>query len=94
MYYYIYIMGSLSSTLYIGVTNNIHRRVFEHKQVHTDGFTKKYGCIRLLYYEHFDFITDALSREKQLKRWRREKKEWLIRIQNPTWVDLSSTWYE
>lgn len=67
--YYVYIMGSLSGTLYIGVTNNLQRRVMEHQNKCNDGFTKKYGCTRLLYFEHFDFIDEAIKREKQLKKW-------------------------
>ncbi|HRH23199.1 MAG TPA: GIY-YIG nuclease family protein [Candidatus Magasanikbacteria bacterium] len=87
--YYVYIMGSKSGTLYIGVTNNLERRVLEHKNKLNDGFTKKYGCTRLLYYERFDFIDEAIRREKQLKKWRREKKENLISDMNPEWIDLS-----
>ena len=87
--YYVYIMGSMSGTLYIGVTNNLERRVLEHKSKLNDGFTKKYRCTRLLYFEHFDFIDEAIKREKQLKKWGREKKEWLIRGANPEWIDLS-----
>jgi len=82
-------MGSKSGTLYIGVTNNLERRVLEHKNKLNDGFTKKYGCTRLLYYERFDFIDEAIRREKQLKKWRREKKENLISDMNPEWIDLS-----
>ncbi|MFZ2970452.1 MAG: GIY-YIG nuclease family protein [Minisyncoccia bacterium] len=87
--YYIYIMASMSGTLYIGVTNNLQRRVFEHKQDLADGFTKKYSCHRLVYYEQHNDVKDAISREKQLKRWRREKKENLTRTVNSSWRDLS-----
>lgn len=85
----IYHGGGKSGTLYIGVTNNLQRRVSEHKDKLNDGFTKKYGCTRLLYCEHFDFIDEAIKREKQLKKWRREKKEDLIASMNPQWIDLS-----
>lgn len=85
-------MGSKSGTLYIGVTNNLERRVLEHKRKLNDGFTTKYACTRLLYYERFDFIDEAIKREKQLKRWRREKKELLIASMNPEWIDLGGFW--
>ncbi|MFA6547480.1 MAG: GIY-YIG nuclease family protein [Candidatus Magasanikbacteria bacterium] len=90
--YYIYILSSDSGTLYIGVTNNLERRLSEHKQKLIDGFTKKYSCHKLIYYEHYNDINNAIERETQLKKWRREKKEYLIKTINPTWKDLSSEW--
>lgn len=87
--YYVYIMASFSGTLYIGVTNNLQRRVFAHKSSLIDGFTKKYGCKKLIYFEQTNNIESAILREKQLKKWRREKKEWLIKTINPHWKDLS-----
>lgn len=90
--YYVYFMASESGTLYIGVTNDLMRRVTEHKSGEVEGFTKKYGCVKLVYYEHFPDIRAAIEREKQLKKWRREKKEWLIRSMNPGWVDLTLEW--
>lgn len=86
--YTVYIMASYSGTLYIGVTNNIARRVWEHKMKLIDGFTKKYGCTRLVYYEEFQYIDKAIAREKQLKKWTRKKKEYLIKTLNPEWKDL------
>lgn len=88
-HYYIYIMASHSGVLYIGVTNNLVRRVWEHKQKLIDGFTKRYNCKKLVYYEFCFDIYQAIAREKQLKKWRREKKELLINKLNPTWEDLS-----
>ena len=90
--YYIYIIASKSGTLYTGVTNNLERRITEHKQGFYTGFTKSYHCHRLLYFEQGTDIQGALAREKQIKNWRREKKEWLIKKMNPTWKDLSADW--
>ena len=87
--YYTYIMASVSGTLYIGVTNNLYRRVLEHKQGLVEGFSKKYHCKKLIYFEHTNDVYSALSREKQLKKWRREKKEKLIKTLNFSWKDLS-----
>jgi putative endonuclease len=91
-HFYIYILASTSGTLYIGVTNDIVRRVAEHKAEINKGFTSKYHCHRLVYYETFDDPTEAIMREKQLKNWRRSKKEALIRTKNILWVDLSAEW--
>ena len=90
--YYIYIMASNTGNLYIGVTNNLERRVSEHKQGLIIGFTKKYSCKKLVYYEHFFNIADAIAREKVLKGWRRQKKTDLIKMNNPKWKDLSEEW--
>ena len=90
--FFVYITASLSGTLYIGVTNNLKRRIYEHKQNLIEGFSKKYSCTKLVYMEQFNDINVAISREKQLKKWRREKKEWLIKTINPSWKDLSLTW--
>ena len=81
-------MASKSGTLYIGVTNNIFRRVWQHKMKLLEGFTKKYNCRRLVYYEEYDNINIAIKREKQLKNWNRKKKEFLIKTINPEWHDL------
>lgn len=88
-YYYVYILASESGTLYIGVTNDLERRTFEHKAGMIDGFSKKYGCKKLVYFESTSRIEEAIKREKQLKKWRREKKENLIKTINPGWRDLS-----
>ena len=83
-------MGNDRPTLYIGVTNNLIRRVYEHKHGLVEGFTKKYGLEKLLYFEVFDQIADAILREKQLKHWNREWKLNLIKVKNPTMKDLYS----
>ncbi len=77
--YSVYMLASRSRVLYIGMTNNLHRRVWEHKN--------------LVYYESFDDVANAIDREKQLKRWNRTKKEWLIHQRNPTWEDIAGEWY-
>ncbi len=87
--YYIYILTNKNKkVLYIGVTNDLYRRVSEHKNREREGFTKRYCVDKLIYYETFSDIMDAISREKQLKAWRREKKEVLIATQNPNWDEL------
>ena len=88
--YYVYIMSNFTnSTLYVGVTNDIVRRVYEHKNKQIEGFTARYNVNKLVYVEECNDINDALEREKQIKRWRREKKDALIKEINPTWKDLS-----
>ena len=87
--YYVYILASMTWTLYIWVTNNLQRRMYEHKEWLYDWFTKKYWCKKLLYFEEFNDIMIAISREKQLKKRNRQKKEWLITISNPSRKDLS-----
>ena len=84
-----YIMASSSGTLYIGMTNNLGRRVDEHKEGRIDGFSKKYFCKKLVYYEHYQYVSDAISREKEIKKWRREKKHGLIKSINSRWKDLA-----
>lgn len=86
--YYVYILGNTRPTLYIGVTNNLIRRVYEHKQELVEGFTKKYHIKKLLYYEILDSIESAIEREKQLKHWVREWKLDVIRKFNPDFKDL------
>jgi len=88
-YYYIYIIASASGTLYTGITNNLERRIWEHKQNLIDDFSKKYNCHKLIYYESTPDVRSAINREKQIKNWRREKKCNLIKSINPTWKDLS-----
>jgi putative endonuclease len=84
--YYVYFMTNKNKTvLYIGVTNDLKRRVYEHSTGVFPGFTKKYNCHYLLYFEEFNDVDQAIEREKQLKKWRREKKEALIACQNPNW---------
>ena|ERR1022692_2957394 len=91
--YSVYIMGSLSGTLYIGMTGKLHRRVFQHRFHRIEGFTDQYAVDRLLYYESFDEVVNAINREKQLKGWRRSKKIALIESLNPHWTDLSREWF-
>jgi len=86
-------MGSLSGTLYIGMTGNLHKRVFEHKFHRIEGFTDKYQVERLLYWESFDEVQKAINREKQLKGWKRAKKIALIESLNPHWLDLAREWF-
>lgn len=89
--YWIYIMSNANrNVLYIGVTNNLYRRCMEHKSDIIEGFTKKYKCHHLLYYEEFQQIEDAIAREKQLKGWSRVKKDTLIKEYNSELEDLSS----
>ena len=92
--FYVYIMASESGTLYVGFTNGLEHRVHQHKTGFYDGFTKWYQCHKLVYYEEHQYVLNAIDREKQIKRWRREKKEDLIRTINPQWRDLSIGWYE
>lgn len=93
-HYYVYIMTSSTGTLYTGMTNNLERRVYEHKNKLIDGFTKKYNITRLVYFEVFGDVRDAIVREKQIKSWRRSKKIDLIKSMNPEWQDLSEEWQE
>jgi putative endonuclease len=86
-------MGSLSGTLYIGMTGNLRNRAFEHKFPHIAGFTDEHSVERLLYWESYDDVHKAIAREKHLKDWRREKKVVLIESVNPHWLDLSKDWY-
>jgi putative endonuclease len=89
---YVYIMASRSGTLYIGVTNDIARRTYEHKHGLVPGFTSKYKVHRLIYVERFDSAGEAIAREKQLKGWSRKRKIALIESLNPTMKDLSVQW--
>ncbi len=92
--YFIYIVTNRNKTvLYIGVTNDLQRRVYKHEQGLIPGFTKKYNCHYLIYYEHFQDINDAIEREKILKKWRREKKENLVNEFNPDWKFLNEDIY-
>ena len=93
--YYVYIITNFTnSTLYIGVTNNLERRLYEHKNKLVDGFSKRYNLNKLVYFEETTNIEKAIEREKQLKSWKRDKKESLIKNMNPTWKDLSEEWYK
>jgi putative endonuclease len=91
--YYVYIMAGRLRTIYAGVTNDLERRVFEHKRKLTPGFTSKYNLNRLVYFETFGGIRDAIQREKQIKGWLRAKKVALIVANNPTWKGLREGWF-
>lgn len=89
MHYYVYILAKArNSTFYVGVTNDLVRRIFEHKNDLADGFTKKYGIHRLVYYEMHSSIEEAIRREKSMKRWSRAMKMEAIERMNPEWEDL------
>ncbi|MCI0329548.1 MAG: GIY-YIG nuclease family protein [candidate division Zixibacteria bacterium] len=92
--YYVYIMTNKSGTFYTGVTNNLVRRVYEHKQKQVPGFTKKYKITKLIYFESSPDVMAAINREKEIKDWRRAKKIALVNTLNPAWEDLSAEWYE
>ena len=88
--YYIYILTNWDNTeMYIGVTNDLKRRLYEHKNKIYDGFTKKYNLNKLVYFELFFEVEAAIRREKEIKKWRREKKNNLVESKNPSWKDLS-----
>jgi putative endonuclease len=93
--YYIYMMANRrKNVLYTGMTNSLEARVWQHKNKAVPGFTKKYNCDQLVYYEIFEQVTDAIDRETQIKSWRREKKNALIASMNPEWNDLAADWYD
>ena len=95
MQYYVYILTNWNNKLsYIGVTNNLERRLYEHKNELADGYTKKYHIHKLVYFEYTTDVRAALEREKQLKGWTRAKKDALIEKENPNWEDLSMAWYQ
>jgi len=91
--YYVYLLTNRSGTLYTGLTNDLERRVCEHKHKLVDGFTKKYNVGILVYYEATDDIRAAIARGKQVKAWRRSKRIALIESMNPQWRDLSEGWF-
>lgn len=92
--FFVYILASRPwGTLCIGVTNNLLRRVFEHKVGLVEGFTKTYGVKNLVYFEEWATVADAIHREKRLKKWPRIWKITLIRTNNPDWNDLAAEWY-
>ncbi len=91
--YYVYLLSNWNNkVLYIGVTNNLERRIVEHRQKLIPGFTEKYNVNKLVYFEQTNDVISALGREKQLKKWRREKKNALVNSVNPSWQDLSAGW--
>ena len=92
--YFVYIMTNKSRTLYTGVTGDLKKRVYQHKNKLVEGFTRKYNLRVLVYYEITSNIHAALAREKQIKGWLRKRKIELIESMNPEWRDLSEGWYE
>ena len=90
--YWVYILSSRSRTLYIGVTNDLVHRVLQHREGKGSVFTHRYLVTRLVYFEEFQYINEAIAREKELKDWRRERKVSLIESGNPSWTDLGGGW--
>lgn len=90
--YYVYILASKNRALYVGVTGFLMARVLQHKSGECDGFTKKYKVNGLVYYEVFQYVNNAISRETEIEKWRREKKVALFEADNPTWEDLAADW--
>lgn len=92
--YFVYMMTNRwKNVLYTGVTNSVAARVWQHKNKVTPGFTSRYNCDRLVYFEDYDEIEQAIAREKQIKSWSRAKKNALIAQMNPEWNDLAENWY-
>ena len=93
--YYVYLLcNKKNGVLYTGVTNDLKRRMYEHKKKLVPGFTKRYNCDRLVYFESTPDVSAAIQREKQLKGWLRSRKIGLIESKNPEWNDLSDGWFE
>jgi putative endonuclease len=91
--YFTYIVASKSRTLYIGITSDLRHCIFEHKTKAHEGFTSRYNCNRLVWFEQSNDVNVAIAREKELKGWLRSRKIELIQHTNPTWEDLSADWY-
>jgi putative endonuclease len=93
--YYVYIITNRKNgTLYTGMTNDIERRVYEHKHKVNQGFASKYNCTKLVYFDSYPSVVETIAREKQIKGWLRSKKIALIESMNPDWKDLSEDWHE
>ena len=93
--FYVYLLTNQNNkVMYVGVTNNLERRVYEHKTKQVAGFTEKYNVNRLVYFEETQDVLIAIAREKEIKKWRREKKNLLVVAVNPAWQDLSDGWFE
>jgi putative endonuclease len=91
--YYVYLLTNWNNkVMYVGVTNDLERRLYEHKNKLVKGFTEKYNLNKLVYFEETQDVTAAIGREKEIKKWRREKKDQLVNRMNPTWKDLNSEW--
>lgn len=93
--YFVYLLTNWNNkVMYVGVTNNLERRIYEHKNKIVQGFTKKYNVSKLVYFEETNDVAIAISREKEIKKWRREKKDALAIAVNPEWKDLSDGWFK
>jgi putative endonuclease len=92
--YYVYVLSSESGVLYIGATNDLARRVYEHKHRLVPGFTSRYNVAQLVYFEQTSDVSADIARERQIKGWRRARKVELIRAMSPEWGDLAARWYE
>ena len=93
--YYVYILTNHNNkVMYIGVTNNLERRLYEHKNKLCEGFTKKYNIDKLVYFEYMQDVNSAIAREKELKGWKREKKNRLVETENPKWKDLGEEMFD
>jgi putative endonuclease len=91
--YYVYLLTNWNNqVMYVGMTNDLERRLYEHKHKLFKGFTDKYNLNKLVYFEETQDVTAAIAREKEIKKWRREKKNQLVNRMNPTWKDLSLNW--
>ncbi len=90
--FYVYILSSRSRNLYIGMTNDLIRRITEHRQMKPGTYTAQYNIQRLVYFERFQYVRNAIAREKELKDWTRDKKIALIEKVNPSWEDLAAEW--
>ena len=90
--FFVYIMASISGVIYVGMTNDLTKRIWQHKNDLIDGFTKKYRCHKLIYFEECGDVMSVIEREKEIKKWRREKKVKLIESVNKNWNDLSTNW--
>lgn len=92
-HYYVYMLASKTRRLYVGVTNDLERRVWQHRTKALEGFTSRYNIDRLVWYESTGEVLAAIEREKEIKAWRREKKVRLIESENPGWTDLARDWF-
>ena len=91
--YYVYLLTNWNNkVIYVGMTNDLQRRIYEHKNKSVRGFTSRYNVIKLVYFEHTTDVLQAIAREKEIKKWRREKKNRLVESMNPEWKDLSAEW--
>ncbi|HSE49334.1 MAG TPA: GIY-YIG nuclease family protein [Terriglobales bacterium] len=92
--FFVYMLGSSSRrAIYVGFTSEFRKRIWQHKNHELEGFTDRYNVIRLLWYERYQYAANAIAREKQIKRWSRKKKIWLIEQMNPGWKDLAADWF-